>query len=100
MRDQPGEQTAPLSFVTIELSSFQPGTHGSMENAVVSAGCNVSSGAASTFYLGSARGAASPRHRGWLRLMLMLPLAWLTVPHSWGDTSWLPLWRWEQASPW
>lgn len=42
----------------------------------VSAGCNVSSGtsgAASTFYLGSARGAALPRHRGWLSLMLMHP---------------------------
>lgn len=68
-----------LSFVTIELSRFQPGVHGSVENAAVSAGCNVSSGAseaASAFYLGSARGTALPRPRGKpkpLRLMPMHP---------------------------
>lgn len=67
VRDQPGERSG-FPVICHHRAQQVSAWHAQIaENTVVTTGCNVSSGtsgAAATFYLGRAGGAASPRHRG------------------------------------
>lgn len=76
----------------MELSRFQPGTHGSVRDAVVNAGCNVSSGsseAAAAFYFAVHTGA--PKEAGATEVNADAPMfgfsCWRPIP---GGTQLLP----------